>query len=243
MPVALTKDEWLGGNLILSAVPVEGRKTSLPHLELVELRSGQSLYRTAERLNYLYFPLDSVVATVGVDRKGGTAEYVLTGKEGFVGLNAFLGDSRAGGDVIVVLPGQSYRLVVPPLREAFERSPALRKVILRYASSRMFQTSQTSMCNAHHSVRQRLCRWLLQVLDRLNSSELRITHELLGNVLGVRREAVSIAAERLEARKAIRCSRGRMLVTDRRMLQALCCECYAELKRDLDLMARDIAGI
>jgi len=243
MPVALAKEGWPTGNLVLSAVPAEERARSLPYLETVELRGGQTLYRADQHLSHLYFPLDSVVATLGVNGRGATAEYAPVGNEGFIGLNALLGDNRAVGSAIVQSPGRCYRLPVGPLAESFQRSEALRRVVLRYASSRVAQTSQTSLCNAHHSVEQRLCRWLLQTLDRVPGSDLRITHELVGMVLGVRREAVSIAAMRLQARNAIRCSRGRIKVLDRRLLEALCCECYAALKRDLDLTARDIAAL
>ena len=224
-------------------MPAEERARSLPHLELVKLRSGETLYRAADRLAWLYFPVDSVVATLGVNRKGGAAEYALIGKEGLIGLNALLGDRHAGASAIVLLPGQSYRLPVEPLSESFLRSHALRRVILRCTESRVFQMSLTTRCHAHHSMEQGLCRWLLQALDRAGSNELRITHELIGLVLGVRREAVSIAAMRLQARKAIHYGRGRVTEFDRGILEALTCECYAALKRDLDVMARDIAQL
>jgi CRP-like cAMP-binding protein len=241
--LAVARNGWPRGNLILSAVPAGERDRWLAHLGTVELRGGQTLYRAADRMSWLYFPLDSIVATLGVNRKGGTAEYVLIGNEGFIGLNAFLGDSRAGGDAIVLLPGSAYRLPAAPLSEAFERSQALRSVVLRYAASRVFQTSQTSLCNAHHSMEQRLCRWLLQTLDRMTSTELRITHELLGMAHGVRREAVTHAATRLQQQGAIHCGRGSITVLDRSRLEGLCCECYAELKQDLKLMASDICRI
>lgn len=106
----------------------------------------------------------------------------------------------------------------------------------------MTQTSQTSLCNALHSVGQRLCCWLLQTLDRLPSSDLSVTQEMVALVLGVRREAVTIAALRLQARGAIRCGRGHIVVLERRVLEERCCECYALLRDDVAAMARDISG-
>ena len=243
MFAALAKDGWPDGNLIISAVPPEERDYLLPRLESIDLRGRQALYVAGAHLDRLYFPLDSVVATLGVSRKGATAQYALVGNESFIGLNALLGDSRAVGSAIVQSPGRCYRVGVQPMAKAFQRSEALRRVVLRCVSSRMTQTSQTSLCNALHPVEQRLCCWLLQTLDRLPSRDLTVTQELVALVLGVRREAVTIAALRLQARGAIRCGRGHILVLERRVLEERCCECYALLRDDVAAMARDISGV
>ena len=86
MPAALAKNGWPAGNLVLSAVPAAERDALLPHLELVQLAGGQVLYRSTERIAHFYFPVDSAVARVGVDRNGATAEHVLIGKEGLLSL-------------------------------------------------------------------------------------------------------------------------------------------------------------
>ena len=243
MPAALAENGWPRENLILSAITPADQEFLLSHLELVRLRGGEVLYRAADPLTHVYFPLDSAVAKVGVDRRGATAEYVLLGNEGLVGLNALLGDRRAAGHAIVQLPGRSYRVPVAPLAEAFERSVLLRRMILRYVSSRMFQTTQSSLCNARHPIEQRVCRWILQALDRAGVGTLRITHELMSVALGVRREAVTHAALRLQEHGVIRCSRGSIAVPERALLERVSCECYAALRLDLDLMARDIARL
>jgi CRP-like cAMP-binding protein len=243
MPVVLAKNGWPAGNLILSAVPAEDRARLLPHLELLQLTAGRTLYRAAERITHLYFPLDSAIGKVGVDRLGRTAEYVLIGNEGLVGLNALLGDFQAAGHAIVQISGRSYRTRVAPVAEIFERSLCLRRAVLRYVSARVFQMSQTSLCNARHSSEQRLCRWLLQAFHRTGRSELRVTHELIGVALGLRREAVTLIALRLQARGLIRCGRGRIVLLERAALEAATCECYAAIRQDLEAMARDIARI
>jgi len=243
MPVPVAKKAWPGGNLLLSAVPAEERDSLLPHLELVALSSRQILYHAADRITHVHFPLDSAISKIGVDRRGGTAESVLLGNEGVVGLNALLGDSRAAGHAIVQIAGRSYRAGAAAVGDAFERNAVLRRVILRYVSSRAFQTLQTSLCNARHPVEQRLCRWLLQALDRSGRNELRVTHEQIGMALGMRREAVTMAAVRLQAGGAIRCSRGRIAVRERAVLEASSCECYAALRLDLESLAHDLSGI
>src|SRR6185436_5863980 len=243
MPVVLPKHAWPAGNLLLSAIPAEDRDRLLPHLELVHLASGRMLYRAGERIKHFYFPLDSAIAKVGVDRYGGTAEYLLIGNEGLVGLSALLGNFHAAGHAIVQVSGRSYRASVAPIGAIFERSLSLRRALLRYVSSRVFQTSQTSLCNARHSAEQRLCRWLLQALARTGRSELRVTHELIGVAHGLRREAVTLVALRLQARGLIRCGRGRITLLERAALEAATCECYAALRQDLEAMARDIAPL
>jgi CRP-like cAMP-binding protein len=243
MVVALTRPGWPDGNLILSVVPPEERRRLLPHLESVELRSREVLFAAGSRLQEVHFPLDCVLATYGASRDGSTTQYAFVGSEGFIGLSALFGDTRAVSTAVVVYPGRCYRLPIDPIAEAFQRSESLRRVVLRCASSRVLQTAQTSLCNAHHPVEQRLCRWLLQALDRVATRDLRITHELIATLLGVRREAVTLAAHRLQARKAVSWSRGHITVLDRRLLEALACECYALLKNDTELLVRDIGGL
>lgn len=243
MHVAAVNDGWPAGNLVLSAVPVEERSRLLPQLELVSVASGEALYRAGDRITQFYFPLDSAVAKVGVDRSGATAEYVLIGNEGLVGLNTLLGETHATGHAIVELSGQCYRAATAPVIETFERSMPLRRAILRYVSSRVFQIQQVSLCNARHNVEQRLCRWMLQALDRTGRTELRITHALMGTALGLRREAITMTALRLQARQAIRYKRGCIEVIDRAALETRSCECYAALRRDIDALTRDIAAM
>ena len=242
MPVAARKPAWPEGNLILSAVPPEEHGGLLPHLECVELPARRPLYAADARLSELYFPVSCVVATFGVSREGATAPYALVGRESFIGLNALLGDTRAVGSAVVQNPGRAFRIGVEPMAAAFQRSEPLRRAVLRCVSSRVLQTSQTSLCNAHHHVEQRLCSWILQSIDRAGGAELRVTQEFAGTVLGVRREAVTIAAMRLQAQGAIACARGRIVVRDRRLLQRLACECYGLLRADVELMMRDISG-
>jgi CRP-like cAMP-binding protein len=243
MHVVAAHDGWPTSNLVLSAVPVDERSRLHPYLKLVPVRSGQTLYRAAERITHLYFPLDSAIAKFGVDRSGGTAEYVLIGKEGVVGLDTLLGEARATGHAVVQLPGHCYRADIAPVMQILERSPVLRRAILRYVSSRVFQIQQSSLCNTRHSLDQRLCRWILQALDCVGRRELRVTHELIGRALGLRREAVTNIALRLQALHAIRCGRGHIDVLDRAALEARSCECYAALKSKLDALAREVAAM
>jgi CRP-like cAMP-binding protein len=116
-------------------------------------------------------------------------------------------------------------------------------VLLRYTQSLITQMAQTAVCNRHHSVDQQLCRWLLLSLDRLASNELIMTHELIANMLGVRREGVTDAAGRLQKSGVIRYSRGHITVMNRPHLEELCCECYGVVKKETDRLLPELARV
>jgi Crp-like helix-turn-helix domain len=107
-------------------------------------------------------------------------------------------------------------------------------LLLRYTQALLTQMAQTAVCNRHHSVDQQLCRWLLLSLDRLPSNALTMTHELIANMLGVRREGVTEAASKLQTLGVIKYSRGKITVLDRPKLERLCCECYFVVKKETD---------
>ena len=130
--------------------------------------------------------------------------------------------------------GQSYRLRAALLREEFDLGGALQHSLLRFTQALITQMTQTAVCNRHHAVDQQLCRWLLLMLDRLSSSEVSMTQELIANMLGVRREGVTEAAGKLQAEGLIHYSRGRITVPDRRPLEERVCECYAVVKKEYD---------
>ena len=110
----------------------------------------------------------------------------------------------------------------------------MRFLLLRYTQALMTQMAQTAACNRHHSVDQQLCRWLLLSLDRLEANQLTMTQALIADMLGVRREGVNEAANKLQNLGVIRYRRGRITVLDRDKLEHLCCECYAVVKRETD---------
>ena len=126
------------------------------------------------------------------------------------------------------------------LKEEFHRSGALQHLLLRYTQALLTQMAQTAVCNRHHSVDQQLCRWLLLSLDRLSSSTLSMTQELIANMLGVRREGVTEAAGELQKVGLIHYSRGRITVLDRPRLEVRACECYAVVKKEFDRLLPQI---
>jgi CRP-like cAMP-binding protein len=243
MPVAPGLGSWPEGNCILSAVPAEERREWQSRLEILSLGLGRVLHENADPLAHVYFPVDCVIAVLGTSRGGATSGMALVGREGLMGFGAALGDRRAVGTALVQTAGRAYRLPVGVFADSFMRSPALRGTVLRYIAAMVGQLAQTGLCNSQHSVEQRLCRWLLETLDRAPAAELRMTQELIGAILGVRREAVTLAATRVQERGGIRHARGHIWVLNRAVLEDAACECYAALRSELDRLVRDLAAM
>ncbi len=139
---------------------------------------------------------------------------------------------------IVQSAGHGFRLASNVIKDEFDRAP-VEHLLLRYTQALITQMSQTTVCNRHHSLDQQLCRWLLLSLDRLDGSELVMTQELIGNMLGVRREGVTESALKLQAAGLIRYARGRISVLDRPGLEKRSCECYAVVKKEYDRLLPD----
>ena len=167
-------------------------------------------------------------------KDGASAEIAVVGNEGAIGVALFMGGETTPSRAIVQSAGFAYRLTGKRLKEEFNRHGQMLHVLLRYTQSLITQMAQTAVCNRHHSVDQQLCRWLLLSLDRLPTSQLDMTQELIANMLGVRREGVTEAAGKLQKRGVIRYRRGQITVLDRELLEQLSCECYAVVKKESD---------
>jgi hypothetical protein len=126
------------------------------------------------------------------------------------------------------------------LKDEFNNSPPVIHLLLRYTQALITQMTQTAVCNRHHSLDQQLCRWLLLSMDRLTTSHLVMTQELIANMLGVRREGVTEAAGRLQKAGLISYVRGHITVTDREGLEARTCECYDVVKKEYDRLLPDV---
>jgi CRP-like cAMP-binding protein len=221
-------------NQILDALPATERERLFPHLKLVPMPLGMVLYESGDTLRHIYFPANSIVSLLYVLEDGASAEIAVVGNEGAIGVALFMGGETTPNRAIVQSAGFAYRLTGKRLKQEFNRHGQMLHVLLRYTQSLITQMAQTAVCNRHHSVDQQLCRWLLLSLDRLSSNQLKMTQELIANMLGVRREGVTEAAGKLQKRGVIRYSRGEITVLNRPELEQLSCECYAVVKKETD---------
>ena len=231
MPKAITPTD----NRLLAALPAEVYARLLPDLEAISMPLGKVLYESGIELQHIYFPLpDCIVSMLYVMEDGASAEIAVVGDEGMVGIALFMGGDTTPSRAVVQSAGQAYRLKGKALTGEFDRNSGLQLLLLRYTQALITQMSQTAACNRHHSVEQQLCRWLLLSLDRLSTTTLTMTQELIANMLGVRREGVTDAAGKLQARGLIRYARGRIEIVDRKGLETQVCECYAVVKKEYD---------
>lgn len=221
-------------NHLLDALPADVQSRLFPRLEPMPLPLGKSLYESGDTLRHVYFPTDAIVSLLYVMESGASAEISVVGNEGLIGIAVFMGGESTPSRAIVQSAGSVYRLSGQKLKDEFNRHGELQLLLLRYTQALITQMAQTAVCNRHHAIDQQLCRWLLLSLDRLPSNRLTMTQELIGNMLGVRREGVTAAAGRLQNLGVIEYHRGHITVLDRPKLEKLCCECYAVVKKETD---------
>jgi CRP-like cAMP-binding protein len=221
-------------NHLLDALPAQDYARLADHLELVSLNLGDVLYEPGMQLRYVYFPTTAIVSLLYVMEDGASAEIAIVGNEGILGISLFMGGETTPSRAVVQSAGYGYRLRAQSLKDEFARSGPFLRLLLRYTQALITQMAQTAVCNRHHSVDQQLCRWLLLSLDRLSSSELSMTQELIANMLGVRREGVTEAAGKLQQAGLIHYRRGKIIVLDRPRLEERCCECYQVVKTEFD---------
>lgn len=219
-------------NHLLLALPQEDADRWQNRLEPVELSLNQTLCVAGRAPEYVYFPTTAIVSLMSLTQEGASAEVAVVGNDGVVGISCLLGADAAATDAVVQSPGRALRVSAQFVKAEIERSCGVMKVVMRYAQTVLGQMAQTAVCNRHHSIDQQLCRRLLLGLDRLPSDELDMTHELAANLLGVRREGVTVAAHKLQEAGLIRYHRGHIVVLDRERLEQKTCECYAVAKKE-----------
>jgi CRP-like cAMP-binding protein len=221
-------------NLILRALPPAELEHLLPHLQTVTFSLGQVVYEPGERIEYCYFPTDCVISLLYTAQDGSTAEMGLVGNEGMLGVALFLGGESTCSRAIVPLAGDALRLPGKLLQLEFARSRTIAGLLLRYTQALLTQVAQTAVCNRLHSLEQRLCRWLLLCHDRKDGVELLMTQELIANMLGGRRESVTVSAGHLQDAGLIHYSRGHITIVDRAGLESAACECYRIVENECD---------
>jgi CRP-like cAMP-binding protein len=227
-------------NHLIAALPTAEFERLAPHLELVPLLLGESLYEPGGQLRHAYFPTTAIVSLLYELESGSSAEIAGVGNEGIVGISLFMGGETTPSSAVVQTAGHGYRLPVRLLKEEFNRAGLLHRLLLRYTQALLTQMCQTAACNRHHSIEQQLCRWLLLTLDRLPSNELVMTQELVASALGVRREGITEAAGNLQRAGVIRYRRGHITVLERSGLEAGTCECYAVVKKEMARLLSDV---
>lgn len=213
-------------NRLLAALPAADLALLMPRMTRVTLDLGQTLHRHGDTVQHVYFVETGFISALTILSDGQPLEIGLIGSEGVAGFSVVLGSTTSFSETMCQTGGEAYRLPADALRDAFEKSQAIRDLMLRYVLIFQIQVSQTAACNAHHALEQRLARWLLAAHDRSGVPELSLTQDLIAVMLGVRRATVSIAAGTLQRAGVIRYQHGKITVVDRTGLENAACECY-----------------
>jgi CRP-like cAMP-binding protein len=221
-------------NRLLAALPSEEYKRLAPGLQKVSFRLGEVVYEFGGHLDYVYFPTSAIVSLLYTMENGASAEMGLTGNDGVVGIALFMGGGTMPNRAVVQSAGNALRMKAKQLQDEFARGGKFQHLLLRYTQALITQISQTAVCNRLHSVDQQLCRWLLLSHDRVKADELIMTQELIADMLGVRREGVTVAAGRLQDAGAISYVRGHIKILNRIKLEETVCECYRVVKNEFD---------
>jgi len=218
------------GNRLLDRLPEEVYAGLATSLVPVALSLKQNLHRAGDPLRDVYFPRRGVVSLLVQTEDGRKVEVATIGNEGVVGVTAALGLDRAPLQATCQVPGEALRLPVGPFLETAGRVPAFAELMRRYAGVYFRCAAQVAACNALHPVPERLCRWLLAAHDSAGADEFPLTQEFLADMLGVRRQTVSVVAGTLQKAGLIHYRRGVLRVLDRPGLEDACCECYRVMK-------------
>ena len=219
-------------NKILAALPLAEARTLRPHLTLVRLLAGQTLYEHGERIEHVFFIEHGFASLVAeADDMDRGVHIGLVGPESLVSLAVLLHREAAVFNRIVMqMSGVAFRMPASALRDSLDSTPVLRRLLLQASETTIAQIMQTVACNARHSLPRRLARWLLMCHDRAGTDELQLTHEFLAVILGVRRPAVSEVLATLQDMGCIQHRRRHILISNRPGLEAAACHCYGRVQ-------------
>jgi len=221
-------------NLLLDLMKPATKSLLFPELKHLELPLGAILYEENEVQNILYFPTSGIVSLLYTMPNGSSAEMTIVGSDGLVGFAALLGGKSTTTRALVQVAGQAFCIKKRVFEKLMETHPHLRQMMMCYMQSLLTQFAQTAVCNRHHSIEQQWCRWMLMSMDRSAHGQIRMTQQTIANMLGVRREGVSMVANALKTAGVVEYSRGVISVVDRKGLEARVCECYALVVRETE---------
>jgi CRP-like cAMP-binding protein len=243
VPQSLSSDKALAGSRV-AVPPSQNRLLNhllaadidflLPQLRIVRLSFNDIIYEYGDSIDDVYFPLDSIVSNLAIMEDGTTIEISMIGNEGVVGLSALLGGGTARYWTRMGIGGSLARLSASALEHTFVSNENTLKHIMHGYGSLITQVSQRAVCNARHTVLERLACWLLLIHDRVGGNNLKLTQEAIASRLGARRAGITVAAGMLQSIGAIEYRRGQLHIRDRVILEKAVCECYGVLKADFD---------
>ncbi len=224
----------ISSNRLLACLPERDHRKLAPELELVSLKARHTAYEPGKAIEYVYFPLNSVISIIAGTRQGREVEVATIGNEGMVGLPVFLGTSSTPGMAYAQVPGDSFRIKAEAFWEQARQSDPIVKIMRLYAHALIVQIMQRVACNRTHSAMKRCARCLLTTHDQVRKERFPLSQEILGYMLGIRRTGVSAVASALKERRIIDYNRGVIEILNRPELESASCECYVAVKQEFE---------
>jgi CRP-like cAMP-binding protein len=226
-------------NGFLSALTEDDFELVRPHLRTIDLVQDFVLAEMGDKLPRAYFPHRGVISLVVNLARGERVQVAMIGRDSIFGcLSALGGEPIALNGAMVLVPGVASVLDIDRLRAVTEQSPTFRSLLFRHVLAIYVQSQQTAGCNAAHTVESRLARCLLQTHDLSGGSKLYLTQESLAQMIGARRNSVSLVASTLQQAQFIHYSRGHIDIIDLEGLKKTACECYGAAKAQYDRLIR-----
>lgn len=222
------------GNLLFERLPMGEWEVWQKKVELVELQLGQVVFDVGAPIRHVYFPSTSIISMTHLLSEGESIEVAMIGAEGVLGMSALMGDTKSSVRSLVLKAGGAYRVPANWMQREFKHSSAVMQIMLKFSQTLMMQISQIAACNSHHSLEQRLSRWLMLYADRVNDKHILCTQELIAQTLGVRRERLAKVASTLKKQGLIDYSRGAISLVNKEALKKSTCECYGAIKKSYD---------
>ena len=216
-------------NLLIQAMSPEELALLEPKFERVDLEVEQVLDDADQAIEYIYFPEGGIVSLVASGPDTNRTEVGIFGRDGVSGTAALLGTDRASTETFVQVDGTTaLRVHVDDYRAAIEASPSLNALLLRYVQAALAQSVYSTMSNAHHNIEARLARWLLMCHDRLDSDDIKLTHEFMSMMVAAQRSGVTVCLHILEGNGMIRSKRSLVTILDREKLIDLAGDAYGK---------------
>ncbi len=221
-------------NHLLAVLPPDEFAKIEPSWRLIDLEVDEVLWEMHEKREHVYFPTTALVCLLYELEDGTSIEVGMTGRQGMVGVVTFVGDSRMAKRAVVEVAGQAYVMQAKDVERFFEEIRDFQDICMSYTQTLIAQISQSAICNRMHSIDQQICRYLLFMGLNVESDTFKMTQKRMSNVLGVRRESISIAAAQLKKLGLIQYGRGKMSILDHKGLLEAACECFEAVKEQYD---------
>lgn len=213
-------------NRILERLPEQDYRRIVRHMEQVRLPIGEIVSHPGVPPTWVHFPISTVLSSMVVLEDGSTIEGSIISNEGMDGLFVLTEPLTNPYKTLVQVEGEMLRVRAAAFKQFLKESVAMSQLLTRYALVLIQRGAQNAACIQHHTIEERMCRWLLETARRHGQDKFHLTQEYLGHLLGVRRQSVNLTARLLQQANLIRYHRGELTILDRPGLEETSCECF-----------------